>query len=133
MPLRLLGKDVTVLRAGTNDIVALYEKAIIELESELVNVSAIKDEWALYAVNRKGWRVRLLKLLESAPIFPTLLQQANEVSPLAIQCQITIPGEPPGSWSFSGSAVPGGASLDMQEILREELVLQGLGAPTISS
>jgi len=132
MSLRLLGKDVTVLRAGTNDIVALYEKAIIELESELVNVSALKDEWSLYAVNRKGWRIRLLKLLESVPLFPSLLQEANEVSPLAVQCQITIPGAAPSNWSFSGDAVPMGASLDMQEILREELVLQGLGAPTIS-
>lgn len=132
MPLRLLGKDVTVLEAGTNNIVALYEKAIIELESELVNVSAIKDEWSLYSVNRKGWRMRLLKLLESAPIFPSLLQQVDETSPLSVQCQITIPGESPGVWTFSGSALPVGASLDMQEILREELVLQGLGVPTIS-
>jgi hypothetical protein len=132
MPLRLLGKDVTILQAGTNNIVALYEKAIIELESELLNVSAVKDEWSLFAVNRKGWRIRLLKLLDSAPIFPTLLIQANEVNPLEVQCQITIPGETPGSWSFSGNAIPAGASLDMQEILREELVLQGLGIPTIS-
>ncbi|MGB9608626.1 MAG: hypothetical protein ACPLPS_04070 [bacterium] len=132
MPLRLLGKDVTILQAGTNNIVALYEKAVIELESEVLNVSAIKDEWSLFAVNRKGWRIRLLKLLESSPIFPTLLSQANEVSPLAVQCQITIPGGTPGSWSFSGNAIPVGASLDMQEILREELVLQGLGSPTIS-
>lgn len=132
MPLRLLGKDVTVLQAGTNNIVALYEKAIIELESELLNVSAIKDDWSLYAVNRKGWRIRLLKLLESAPIFPSLLQESNEASPLTVQCQITIPGAIPSSWTFSGNAVPAGASLDMQEVLREELVLQGLGAPNIS-
>lgn len=132
MPLRLLGKDVTVLQAGTNNIVALYEKAIIELESELLNVSAIKDDWSLYAVNRKGWRIRLLKLLESAPIFPSLLQESNETSPLTVQCQITIPGAFPSSWTFSGNAVPAGASLDMQEVLREELVLQGLGAPNIS-
>ncbi len=132
MPLRLLGKDVTLLQAGTNNIVALYEKAIIEMESELVNVSAIKDEWFLYAVNRKGWRMRLLKLLESAPGFLSLLQGASETSPLVVQCEITIPGETPTIWSFSGEGVPAGASLDMQEILREELVLQGLGAPTIS-
>ncbi|MBC7327544.1 hypothetical protein H5T87_05460 [bacterium] len=132
MPLRLLGKDVTVLQAGTNNIVALYERAIIELESQLLNISSIKDDWALYAVSRKGWRVRLLKLLESAPLFPTLLQEASEVNPLTIQCQITIPGQSQGVWTFSGEAIPAGASLDMQEILREEIVLQGLGSPLIS-
>lgn len=132
MPLRLLGKDVTVLQAGTNNIVALYEKALIELESELVNVSAIKDEWSIYAVSRKGWRIRLLKLLDSSPLFPSLLQEVDETSPLTVQCQITIPGESPIIWTFSGEGLPVGASLDMQEILREELVLQGIGAPNIS-
>lgn len=131
MPLRLLGKDVTLLKAGTNDVVALYQRAIIELESDLTDVSAIKDDWRLFAVRRKGWRIRLLKLLESAPLFPTLLQEANETSPLLVQCQITIPGSSPATWTFSGNAIPLASSLDMQEVLREEITLQGLGAPTI--
>jgi len=135
MPLRLLGKDVTVLKIGPSntqqDVVARYQSATIELEVNLVETRAIKDAWNTQAVSYKGWRARLRTLLEASPSFPAMVAAADETAPLRLICTITNPNNPTQTWTFQGTCLPEGSTLTMEDVMTEEITLRGLGAPTI--
>jgi hypothetical protein len=130
---RLIGKDLTILSAGTHNFLALYERVTIELEAELVDVSAVKDEWEQSAVRIKRWRMTARRLVENDPFeFPKAVANASELSPLTVTCTVTIPGTNTTK-TFTGSAVPESGSFEAEAApIHEELRLRGLGEPTFS-
>jgi hypothetical protein len=131
--LRLVGKDLTVLSFGTLNFLALYERFTLELETEFIDVSAVKDEWEYSAVRIKRWRVSGRRLVESDPFeFPKAVAEASELTPLTVTCTVTLPGTNTTK-TFTGSAVPEGSSFEAEAApIHEELRLRGLGAPTFS-
>jgi len=135
MPLRLLGKDVTVLKVGQGgtqqDVVARYQSATIEIEVNTMETRAIKDAWNFLAVSYKGWRARLRALLEASPSFLAMVAAADETAPLQLICAITNPNNPTQTWTFQGTCLPEGSTLTMEDVMTEEITLRGIGAPTI--
>ena len=130
---RLIGRDLTALSFGNLQFLAQYERFTLEIETELVDVSAVKDEWEYSAVRIKRWRVTGRRLVESDPFeFPKAVANASELTPLTVTCTVTLPGTNTTK-TFTGSAIPESGSFEAEAApIHEELRLRGLGAPTFS-
>lgn len=69
---RLLGRDVTVFSPG-GDILALWESGSIDLDRNIIDMTAVADASRQYADGHYGWTVQCSKLVNSSRIFPSLL------------------------------------------------------------
>ncbi len=133
MALRLIGRDVTLLKVGTYDVLARFRRAEITIESDTTDTSAVKDLWRSSAVIRKGWSARVTTLLEADPEFLIAAKTASETSPLAFQCAVTYTtATGTVTKTFSGNAIPRRGSLSAEDILTQEMELEGIGECTIT-
>ncbi len=76
---RLLGRDVTVLNPG-GDVLALWESCTLDIERNLVDMTAVADGYRQYADGHYGWTVSFSKLVNSSRTLPSLLVTGGTAS-----------------------------------------------------
>jgi len=123
---RLLGKDVTVMSPGGN-ILALWESCVINIERNLVDMTAVADTSRQYADGHYNWTVECSKLVNTSRTFPDLLLTGGTVA-------VSITEATTGK-AYTGVARIARVSADLGGVdtrQMENMTLQGEGALTVT-
>jgi len=121
---RLMGKDVTVLTAGSS-LLATYRRCAIEIERETYETTGALDTARTFAPGPYSWRVTFEAIKQSAAVFPVLLLAGGTA---AFTCTEAATGK-----HYSGAIIFSAVSDDVaSDPQLERVTAQGTGALSVT-